>query len=192
SHRASACTLPTTTASSPGHHPPRLQHWPAPAPAGCTLHKTILDGQRPAVGLPGRMAMSIVRVPPSPPGRFFSGHLKDFRQDRLGYLTRCARDYGDIVALRIGPMRVLLLVHPDHIEQALVTDNQNYSKHYGLRMNRLLLGKGLLTSHGDFWLRQRRLAQPAFHRHRIASYAETMVGYTQRLLAGWRDGETRD
>jgi cytochrome P450 len=138
------------------------------------------------------MFMSIVRVPPRPPGRFLSGHSKAFRQDRLGFLTRCAREYGDVVALRIGPMRVLLLVHPDHIEQALVTDNHNFRKHYGLRMNTLLLGNGLLTSDGAFWLRQRRLAQPAFQRQRIAGYAETMVAYTERLLAGWREGETRD
>src|SRR6266700_523277 len=55
-----------------------------------------------------------------------------------------------------------------------------------------VFGEGLLTSEGDFWLRQRRLAQPAFHRARIASYAATMVEYTQRMLDGWRDGEERD
>jgi cytochrome P450 len=136
--------------------------------------------------------MSPVRVPPGPPGRFLTGHQKAFRKDRLGFLTRCAREYGDVVGLRLGPMRVMLLVHPDAIEQVLVTDNHNYRKHYGLRMNRLLLGNGLLTSDGEFWLRQRRLSQPAFHRQRIAGYGETMVAYTQRLLAGWRDGETRD
>jgi cytochrome P450 len=50
----------------------------------------------------------------------------------------------------------------------------------------------LLTSEGDFWLRQRRLAQPAFHRARIATYASTMVEYTERLLHEWQDGEERD
>jgi cytochrome P450 len=61
-----------------------------------------------------------------------------------------------------------------------------------LRANRHVFGEGLLTSEGDFWLRQRRLAQPAFHRARIASYAATMVEYTQRLLENWRSGEERD
>jgi cytochrome P450 len=49
-----------------------------------------------------------------------------------------------------------------------------------------------LTSDGDFWLRQRRLAQPAFHRQRIAAYGEVMTGFTERTLAQWRNGEVRD
>jgi cytochrome P450 len=74
----------------------------------------------------------------------------------------------------------------------LVTNARKYSKGRVLRANRHVFGEGLLTSEGEFWLRQRRLAQPAFHRARIASYAATMVEYTEKLLEGWRDGEERD
>ena len=55
-----------------------------------------------------------------------------------------------------------------------------------------LLGKGLLTSEGEFWLKQRRLIQPAFLRQRIQTYADAMVAYTQRTVATWQAGETRD
>src|SRR5207248_1181239 len=58
--------------------------------------------------------------------------------------------------------------------------------------NPLVLGKGLLTSEGDFWLRQRRLVQPAFHRHRLNAFGAIMVEYTERLLGSWTPGETRD
>jgi len=61
-----------------------------------------------------------------------------------------------------------------------------------LKANKRVFGQGLLTSEGDFWLRQRRLAQPAFHRARIAGYAATMVEHTERLLREWRGGEERD
>src|SRR5258707_3319636 len=61
-----------------------------------------------------------------------------------------------------------------------------------MRRAKVLLGEGLLTSEGQFHLRQRRLAQPAFHRQRIAGYAATMVGCGETAAARWTDGETRD
>jgi cytochrome P450 len=102
------------------------------------------------------------------------------------------RDYGDIVTMRYYNFRVYFVSHPDFIEQVLVTDNRKFIKGRILRKNRQLFGNGLLTSEGDFWLRQRRLAQPAFHRARIASYAETMVRYAARMAGEWRGGEERD
>ena len=57
---------------------------------------------------------------------------------------------------------------------------------------RRLVGNGLVTSEGDFWRRQRRLAQPAFHRQRISSYGDVMVQYAQRTIASWKPGERRD
>ena len=71
-----------------------------------------------------------------------------------------------------------------------MTNARNWVKHYALKMNRLLLGDGLLTSEGDFWLRQRRLIQPLFHRDRLAGYGAVMVELaerTGRLLARRRD-----
>ena len=74
----------------------------------------------------------------------------------------------------------------------LVAQNRKFIKGRILRANKRLFGNGLLTSEGDFWLRQRRLAQPAFHRARIATYADTMVRFTQRLVSEWKGGEERD
>ena len=69
----------------------------------------------------------------------------------------------------------MLLNHPDLVEEVLVTKNRHFIKHFPLRQARPSLGNGLLTSEGDFWRQQRRLAQPAFHRDRIAAYAAVMV-----------------
>lgn len=102
------------------------------------------------------------------------------------------RDYGDIVTMRYYNFRVFFVSHPDYIEQVLVTDNRKFIKGRILRKNRQLFGNGLLTSEGDFWLRQRRLAQPAFHRARIASYADTMVKFASRIASEWSSGEERD
>ncbi|HLJ11220.1 MAG TPA: cytochrome P450, partial [Planctomycetaceae bacterium] len=129
---------------------------------------------------------------PGPSGHWLLGSLREFRRDMLAFYARIARDYGDIVGFRLGPRRFVLLNHPDFIEQVLVTENRNFIKHYGLRLLRPTLGNGLLNSDGDFWLRQRRLMQPAFQRQRIDSYAPIIVEHTEKMLAHWRDGEIRD
>ena len=136
--------------------------------------------------------MAALQLPAGPRGRFFTGSLKEFLRDRLGFLTRIARDYGDVVPLHLGPRRIILVSHPAAIEEVLVSKNGQFTKHSALRVNRLVLGNGLLTSDGDFWLRQRRLAQPAFQRQQVARYAPTVVEQTRQLLATWTPGETRD
>src|SRR5713101_4477790 len=113
--------------------------------------------------------------------------LGPLNNNPLQYFTRVARDYGDIAGLRVLNFKTIFINHPGLIEEVLVTNARKYSKGRVLRANRHVFGEGLLTSEGDFWLRQ-----PAFHRARIASYAATMVEYTQRMLDGWRDGDERD
>jgi cytochrome P450 len=130
--------------------------------------------------------------PPGPRGTWLGGSLAELRRDRLGFWARVARDYGDVVSLRIGSRPLWLVSHPDLIEEVLVTQARHFIKHFALRLNPLVLGKGLLTSEGDFWLRQRRLIQPAFQRGRLAAFGPVMVAYARRLMAAWRDGETRD
>jgi cytochrome P450 len=101
--------------------------------------------------------------------------------------------HGDVVQVALGPLHVTLLSHPDLVEDVLVTRNRLWQKDAYLHQTlRPVLGDGLLSSEGDFWRRQRRLAQPAFHRDRIAAYGEIMVGHARRLASQWRDGETRD
>src|SRR5262245_22595899 len=129
---------------------------------------------------------------PGPKSHLITGVLPEFREDMLGFVTRCAREYGDVFAFRLGPKRCILINHPDLIEDVLVTSSRFYTKHFVLRMNPILLGNGLLNSEGDFWLRQRRLVQPAFNRQRLAGYGKIMVAYTERMMDSWQDGDSRD
>jgi len=112
--------------------------------------------------------------------------------DPLGVYTRWARQYGDIFYYRVFSRHIYFLNHPDLIEQVLVTNYQSFIKGEALQSNRRIFGKGLLTNDGDSWLQQRHLIQPAFHRDRIESYGDTMVAYTERMMAAWHDGEVRD
>lgn len=131
-------------------------------------------------------------LPPTPPGHWLSGNLGEFRVGRLDYITDCVRKHGDIVHLRFFHRRVVLVSHPDAIEEILVTHSKQFIKHFALRLNPLVLGQGLLTSEGDFWLKQRRLVQPAFLRQRLKGYAETMVASTRKRLDTWAPGQERD
>jgi cytochrome P450 len=130
--------------------------------------------------------------PPGPKGSFFFGHVADFRRDPLGLFTRCAREYGDFVPLRFGPQLVIHVADPDAIESVLVTHRRQFIKSVAVRALRPVAGNGLFLSEGEFWLRQRRLLQPAFHRERMGAYGETMVHAAERLLATWPPGEVRD
>jgi cytochrome P450 len=133
-----------------------------------------------------------LKFPPGPERGALDGVFSPFRRDPLTFLTNAARKYGDIAGLRFLHYRTYLISHPEYIEDVLVNHPRKFVKGRVLQANKQLFGNGLLTSEGDFWLRQRRLAQPAFHRTRIASYGETMVRYTQRMLEYWKVGEERD
>jgi len=116
--------------------------------------------------------------PPRPPKGLF-GNRKEFSADRLGSLSRWAREYGNLVSARFGPKRILFANHPELVEEVLVHQNRKFIKHYRLRQARSTLGNGLLTSEGEFWRTQRKLAQPAFHRDRVAAYGRIMVEFTE-------------
>jgi cytochrome P450 len=129
---------------------------------------------------------------PGPRSRLPGGHLLSFRRDALGLMERVAREYGDVAGLRFGPRRVTLLGHPELVREVLVTHHRDFIKSYALQRARVLLGEGLLTSEEPLHLRQRRLAQPAFHRERIAAYGAVMAEYAGRMGREWRPGAEVD
>ena len=137
-------------------------------------------------------APSTHRYPPGPRQVLPLSGLLEYRRGPLPYFQRLAEEFGDISYFRIGPQRAFFLNHPDYIKKVLVTNHQNFMKGLALQRAKRLLGEGLLTSEGEFHRRQRRLAQPAFHRARIESYAEIMADYASQTSQFWRDGETRD
>jgi cytochrome P450 len=120
------------------------------------------------------------------------GQLALFRRDAPGFLLRTARTFGDVAFFRLGPRNIFLLNHPDLIKDVLVTRQHDFMKSHMLQRAKTLLGEGLLTSEPPLHPRQRRLAQPAFHRQRLAAYAGTMSAYAARARERWRDGEVLD
>lgn len=115
-----------------------------------------------------------------------------YRRGPLPFFQNLAEKYGDISYFKLGPQEAFFLNHPDLIKDVLVTNNQNFMKGLALQRAKRMLGEGLLTSEGEFHRRQRRLAQPAFHRARTRAYATVMTEYGAQMRASWRDGTTLD
>jgi cytochrome P450 len=129
---------------------------------------------------------------PRLPSRFPGDHLLSFRRDALGFLQHAKQTCGDRVEFRLGPERTVLVTHPDHVQDILVTHHRQFVKGRRGDVSRQFLGEGLLNSEGDTHRRQRRLSQPAFHRQRLRAYASIMTEHSARLREQWRDGDTLD
>jgi cytochrome P450 len=133
-----------------------------------------------------------MKFPPGPEPNILDGFKNPMRADALAFMVRSAHTYGDVVCFRFLNIRTYLLVRPDQIEDVLVTNASKFIKGRALRANKHLFGNGLLTSEGDFWLRQRRLMQPAFHRARIGSYGQDMTRLAAASTETWKPGQTMD
>lgn len=128
------------------------------------------------------------RKAPSPPGDVALGHLGAMQRDQLGFFQRARETCGDVSRLRFIALPAHLVAHPDHVRHVLVDNHRAYDKQTkGFDAVRLVLGNGLLTAEGDFWRRQRRIAQPAFHKERIASFGESMVRAAEDTVRSWTE-----
>ncbi|MDP3276284.1 MAG: cytochrome P450 [Deltaproteobacteria bacterium] len=113
-------------------------------------------------------------------------NLYAMRSAPLAALTRGFRTCGDVMKVEFPGVSGHMLFHPEHVRSLLVDHAKHISKDTpGFEKLRLLLGNGLLTSDGDFWLRQRRIAQPAFHRTRIFALGASMVDQTDKTVMEW-------
>lgn len=130
--------------------------------------------------------------PAGPTARYPFQFLVEVARNPLAMMIAMAGDYGDIAHYKIGPQHLFLFNHPDLIRDVLVTNQKNFHKSRGLERAKRLLGNGLLTSEGEFHLRQRRLVQPAFHRQRIATHAATMTDFAVRTRSQWKNRATVD
>ncbi len=125
--------------------------------------------------------------PPGPKNSFWGlRHVARLRRDLLGFSAELVRDHGDVVYYRIGPVANYQLTHPDHIQEVLA--RQSHRFHRPTRMKRVwrkFEGGGLVLDEGAFWLRQRRLVQPAFGPEALRRYADVMAGLARDMVARW-------
>jgi cytochrome P450 len=127
-----------------------------------------------------------MRAAPSPnpkqnPFLMLYGSYK-FIKDPIAFLQFQQQTLGELYLTQFGPRRTYFINDPDGVRYLLQENHRNYTKGEKVEQLKVILGEGLLTSEGDFWLRQRRLAQPAFHRKRMAEMVNQMNICTQQML----------
>ncbi len=120
------------------------------------------------------------------PGIHPLGALPHLQENPLKVMMRARFEMGEVVDLRLPYGHILVMASPSMVEQVLLGQSAKFTKQTrGYDQLRRVLGRGLLTSEGSFWLRQRRLAQPAFHRENLTSWGEVMVRATRELVDSW-------
>ncbi|MEM6993203.1 MAG: cytochrome P450 [Myxococcota bacterium] len=121
--------------------------------------------------------------PPGPPGRLFEA--LSFLKDPLRAIDRVRDDFGDVALAKLGPIRFVFAHDPKDVQHVLISNHRNYIKSRSYEGLRMVMGNGLVTSEGDFWRRQRRLSQPAFHRGRLERLADTMSACVDETVERW-------
>jgi enediyne biosynthesis protein E7 len=107
--------------------------------------------------------------------------------DSLERMIELFARYGDTYRV-YSPARkahIYVVHHPDDVKRVLVSNHRNYTKGMGLDRVKILLGKGLMTSEGEMWKRQRYMMQPFFHRRVITEFARTLESANDRFIARW-------
>ncbi|MBX7243516.1 MAG: cytochrome P450 [Bacteroidia bacterium] len=125
-------------------------------------------------------------LPPHPPvTHFFYRNAHEIVKDKIIAFEKFRYEMGPLYEVKTPFRKVIATSNPDHLKQVLQENNKNYTKSFAYDKLRLLLGNGLLTSEGDFWRRQRRLAQPAFYKEKLAEIGNVMIRETETMLKTW-------
>jgi cytochrome P450 len=130
---------------------------------------------------------------PGPRGFGVIRFLLAARRDAPLALADLAGRYGDIVDVRVGPVRLFLLSHPDQVQRILVSDAAAFPRGPGeMRFAARLLGRGLLASEGSLHDEHRRLIGPLTHGRPLAGMVEPAVEHVARARDRWPEGEPFD
>jgi cytochrome P450 len=123
------------------------------------------------------------RTPPEAELQFDVGSTDDSLEHMIALFARHGDTYRVFVPARRSYTYVIH--HPDDVKRVLVANHKNYTKGVGLDRVRILLGKGIMTSEGELWKRQRYMMQPLFHRRVINQFASVIAAAHERLFARW-------
>ncbi|MDQ2714351.1 MAG: cytochrome P450 [Chloroflexota bacterium] len=125
--------------------------------------------------------------------RRFLGSQLFYNRDRLRLYSRIAAECGPVGGFHFGPFPIILFNAPEYVQAILIEHANDFEKGRLLRNTfRPVVGNGIFTSEGEFHRQQRKLMAPSFQPRQVASYAECMVDYGERIQQGWCDGAVID
>jgi cytochrome P450 len=128
----------------------------------------------------------------SPSSHWFLGHLPEMKRDLLGFFSRCERDYGPVVPLKLYWVPFYLVNDPKEIQRVLFAEQSKFVKPTAFQAVKPMFGDGLLTSEGNVWRKQRAVIQPLFHKQSIDRYAGVVVQSTAAMMESWDQNGSRD
>lgn len=139
---------------------------------------------------------SHLKIIPGPRGYPLLGVMPEMLSDMLGLFTNTAREYGGIAQFKLLNKNYLLVTNPDYVKYVLQDHYKNYIRGRSVETGRVLLGNGLPLIDGEFWLRERRILQPAFHRERLGKlvnvFTDVIDGFMQNWEAKAKTNQTLD
>jgi cytochrome P450 len=121
--------------------------------------------------------------PPEAEQQFDVGSTEDSLERMIELFARHGDTYRVFVPTRGSYTYVIH--HPDDVKRVLVSNHKNYTKGAGIDRIKLLLGRGIMTSEGELWTRQRYMMQPFFHRRIISEFASIIAAANDRFIARW-------
>lgn len=124
-----------------------------------------------------------------PKGSFVLGSAKEFRKDPLAFVQKLDREFDGLCKVKLGPVEGIFTSQPELIKEVLVTKNKSFIKGSSYKELKHFLKNGLLTSEGETWFKQRRLAQPSFYKKTVETFFDTMVKYTERTIEKWNQAK---
>ncbi len=126
------------------------------------------------------------KIAGSPKRHFLLGSIPEMKKGAIEFLIRNATNYGDLIPFYVGQNLALQINHPDLIEHITVKNHKNYRKGDNYIRFEDYLGKGILTSYGNKWKKDRQMLQPSFNRELIEGfYAETALDVISDIEKKW-------
>lgn len=154
-----------------------------------------LAGPTPPVETAPPLDPAAAPLPPGPRGRAVVRWLWRMRTQEgpLEMLAAMGERYGDVALLDTPRQKLVVVRGPEAVRRVLVANQDNYRKSNQYELLEPVLGKGLVTSEGELWQRQRKLVQPMFAKRHLGPFADHMAAAAGTALDGWeaqrRDGE---